>query len=174
MVEPFLNAEVPMQRLFQELCPQEGSHTAENRGAWRRHCLRTTEEMEGILSDLLQDLHQAGYSGRDTFGVRLALEEAIVNAIKHGHQYDRSKQVEVRYHLSGDCLLAEIEDQGPGFDPNTVPDPLAVENLERPSGRGLHLIHCYMTWVRYNQTGNCVTMCKHRSPESVRGQLTPC
>lgn len=159
-----------MHRLYQEYCPQEGLHTQDLAKTWQRHCLRSTEEMEGVLTNLLQALSHAGYSGPETFGVRLALEEAIVNAIKHGHQYDLSKQVEVRYQLSDDCLLAEIEDQGPGFDPENVPDPLAPENLERDSGRGLHLMRCYMTWVRYNQTGNCVTMCKRRASEPARSK----
>ena len=60
-------------------------------------------------------------------------------------------------------MLAEVRDQGPGFDPSRVPDPLAVENLEREGGRGLHLMRAYMSWVRYNDTGNCVTLCKRRA-----------
>ncbi|MGH7171747.1 MAG: ATP-binding protein, partial [Gemmataceae bacterium] len=89
-----------------------------------------------------------------------ALEEALVNAIKHGHKFDPSKEVQLRYYLTAECLLAEIEDQGCGFKPEDVPNPFAPENLERPSGRGLLLMQNYMTWVRYNDAGNCVTMCR--------------
>ena len=160
-----------MNRLFQEICPQEAVPTHDHPETWRRQCIHSTQEMNVVLTELLQALRLAGYSGHDTFGVRLAMEEAIVNAIKHGHRYDLSKQVEVRYHLCDDCLLAEVQDQGPGFDPCNVPDPLAPENLEREGGRGLHLMRCFMTWVRYNKTGNCVTMCKRRSPEPARSKL---
>ena len=57
------------------------------------------------------------------------------------------------------------EDEGPGFDPHQVPDPLAPENLEKSSGRGLLLMRTYMTWIRYNECGNQVTLCKQRSSE---------
>ncbi len=92
--------------------------------------------------------------------MRLALEEAVMNAIRHGHHYDRSKHVHLRYHVTQECLLAEVEDEGPGFNPAAVPDPREPENLERESGRGLLLMRSYMTWVRYNERGTCVTLCK--------------
>jgi serine/threonine-protein kinase RsbW len=111
---------------------------------------------------LISVLESAGYAERETFAIRLALEEALVNAIKHGHQGDKSKQVQLRYHLGPDYFLAEIEDQGPGFRMQDVPDPCAEENLEKSSGRGLHLIRHYMTWVKYNEKGNRVTMCRYR------------
>jgi serine/threonine-protein kinase RsbW len=130
---------------------------------WRNHSISTTQEMDLILPALLAELNSSGFSERDMFGVRLALEEAIVNAIKHGNQYDRSKQVHIRFHLSEQYFLAEIEDQGPGFEPEDVPDPLAEENLERSCGRGLFLMRCYMTHVVHNGTGNCVRLCKQRS-----------
>jgi serine/threonine-protein kinase RsbW len=57
-------------------------------------------------------------------------------------------------------MLVEIRDEGPGFDPDGLPDPLAPQNLERPGGRGVFLIRQYMTWVQFNETGNAVTLCK--------------
>jgi serine/threonine-protein kinase RsbW len=94
--------------------------------------------------------------------VRLALEEALVNAVKHGNQGDTSKQVRLRYHVNAEFVLVEVEDEGAGFDPSAVLDPLAPENLERPSGRGLFLIRKYMTWMEHNERGNCLKMCKQR------------
>jgi len=70
--------------------------------------------------------------------------------------------VRLRYLLRPDYLLAEIEDQGPGFRLKDVPDPFAPENRERPCGRGLLLMRNYMTWVRFNDIGNCVTLCRRR------------
>ena len=95
--------------------------------------------------------------------LRLAVEEAIVNGLKHGHGYDPSKEVRVRYHVTENCAFFEVRDQGPGFDPGDVPDPLDPENLERPSGRGLFLMRTYMTWIRYSDSGTCVSLCKRRS-----------
>jgi serine/threonine-protein kinase RsbW len=104
-----------------------------------------------------------GYAERDVFGVRLAVEEALVNALKHGHRYDASKVARVRYQVTDERVVLEIEDEGPGFDPAGVADPLTAEGLERCCGRGLLLMRHYMTSVRYNQRGNGVTLCKCRS-----------
>jgi serine/threonine-protein kinase RsbW len=65
--------------------------------------------------------------------------------------------------LSATEVLLEVEDQGHGFDPTQVPDPLVEPYLDRPSGRGLFLIRTYMTWVSFNQEGNRVTFCRQRS-----------
>jgi serine/threonine-protein kinase RsbW len=97
---------------------------------------------------------------RDVFSIKLALEEAIVNAIKHGNQLDRSKSVRISYRLHADRFEVQITDEGAGFDPADVPDPTAVENLERPCGRGLMLMRYYMTEVHYNQCGNSVFLRK--------------
>ena len=96
----------------------------------------------------------------DLFSIRLALEEALVNAIKHGNQYDRDKSVEVAYEIYPDRFVVRITDQGTGFDPADVPDPTAFENLERPCGRGLMLMRHYMSEVHFNERGNSVTMAK--------------
>jgi serine/threonine-protein kinase RsbW len=94
------------------------------------------------------------------FCIKLALEEALVNAIKHGNQFDRSKKVHVSYRLLADRFEVAVSDDGPGFDPAEVPDPTAVENIERPCGRGLMLMRHYMSEVAYNSRGNGVTMCR--------------
>jgi serine/threonine-protein kinase RsbW len=97
---------------------------------------------------------------RDLFSIKLALEEAMVNAIKHGNQYDRNKKVEIAYQVTSERFIIRITDEGDGFDPADVPDPTAVENLERPCGRGLMLMRHYMTEVDYNKSGNSVQMSK--------------
>jgi serine/threonine-protein kinase RsbW len=135
---------------------------------WHQHVLRTSCELRGPLQQLLDAMRGHGYDPHALFGVRLALEEAVVNAIKHGHRGDTAKTVHVRYQLCERQLLVEVQDEGPGFDPEGLPDPLAPENLERPGGRGVFLIRHYMTWVAYNDSGNCVTMCKTREPSAAR------
>jgi serine/threonine-protein kinase RsbW len=133
--------------------------------AWRSVRLHGQEEIVPILDTIVHALEVAGYSTKDAFGVRLALEEALVNAIKHGHKGDRSKEVHLRYQLSAERFLVEIEDQGPGFCREEVPDPTAPENLERSCGRGLLLMRSYMSWVRFNRAGNRVSMCRSRRRE---------
>lgn len=148
---------VPSQK---DVCPRQAGHCRGQSIPWRTRTLRTSQEIVPALNDIVRILESAGYSDKEVFAIRLALEEALVNAIKHGHKGDPSKEVQLRYHLAAECILAEIEDQGPGFKPEDVPDPFAPENLERPSGRGLLLMRSYMTWVRFNAAGNCVTMCR--------------
>lgn len=132
---------------------------------WRRRAYHSADEVPALLDLIVAAMDQLAYPKKDQFGVRLALEEALVNAVKHGNGGDPSKEARLRYHVGAEIVLLEVEDDGAGFDPALVPDPLAPENLERPSGRGLFLIRRYMTWMRHNERGNCIAMCKHRTGE---------
>ena len=117
-------------------------------------------EARRVQDQIEQLLQSRAAHDHDVFSIKLALEEALVNAIKHGNQLDRDKKVLISYRLLPDRFEIRITDEGPGFDPNDVPDPTAVENLERPCGRGLMLMRHYMTEVNYNDRGNSVLMCK--------------
>ena len=123
-----------------------------------------TEAGQAVQERIVSRLESLEYSVRDVFGVRLALEEALVNAIKHGNGLDPDKTVRVNCLIEDDLLRVEIEDQGPGFSMGEVPDPTAEENLERPCGRGIMLIKSFMTNVEYNAKGNRVVLEKKRSP----------
>jgi serine/threonine-protein kinase RsbW len=99
--------------------------------------------------------------------VSVAVRECIVNAIKHGNQYDVDRRVFVDFEVRplADCaeLLIRVRDQGEGFDPEEVADPLAPENLLRTSGRGIFLIRSFMDDVRVERAsggGTEVTMIK--------------
>jgi serine/threonine-protein kinase RsbW len=120
-------------------------------------------EARRIQAEIEQALKAHQYSEHDIFGIKLALEEALVNAIKHGNQLDRSKKVRVAYRVCPERFEVVITDEGPGFDPRDVPDPTAVENLDRTCGRGLMLMRYYMSEVRFNRAGNSVSMCKVRN-----------
>jgi serine/threonine-protein kinase RsbW len=133
------------------------------RDGWLERQAITTAELLAVIDEITHALTAAHFSPKEIFGLRLALEEAGVNAIKHGHHGRQDKVVAVRYRVSLEEALFQVEDQGQGFDPESVPDPLAPENLERPSGRGLLLMRCYTTWLSYSSKGTCVTMCKKRS-----------
>lgn len=117
-----------------------------------------------VVAQLLEELERRRWTENDVFAVHLALEEALVNAIKHGNHRDPSKLVGVVFRLKSDRVHIEITDEGEGFDPEAVPDPTLEENLEIPSGRGLMLMRCYMTSLEFNAKGNRVTMEKLRTP----------
>ncbi|MCL6501030.1 MAG: ATP-binding protein [Pirellulales bacterium] len=116
-----------------------------------------------ILEEVLDQLAAQQWGDHDIFGVHLALEEALVNAIRHGNRSDASKRVHVHCKISADRVWVEIRDEGAGFDPRAVPDPTDDENLEVPSGRGIMLMRTFMSRVEYNEQGNCVVMEKHRA-----------
>jgi serine/threonine-protein kinase RsbW len=129
---------------------------------WRRLSARTRAEATQLLDKLAAELCAAGCTAKEIFAISLAVDEALVNSIHHGHHDDPSKQVQVRYLIRPDHVHVMIEDQGQGFNPDMVPDPLAPENLERFTGRGVFLMRHYMTWVHFNEQGNRIMMCKER------------
>jgi serine/threonine-protein kinase RsbW len=108
-------------------------------------------------------LHATSYTEHDIFAIQLAVEEALVNAIKHGNQLDPDKRVGVSYRVTADRFDITITDEGPGFRPEDVPDPTDPANIELPCGRGLLLIRGFMTDVQYHGKGNVVTMSKVRN-----------
>ena len=116
-----------------------------------------------IMDRLLDQMKLLEWEDHDIFAVHLAVEEALVNAIKHGNQKDASKAVHVSLSVSRDLVEISIRDEGGGFDPEDVPDPTDEDNLELPSGRGLMLMRTYMSSVQFNESGNQVVMTKRRS-----------
>jgi CheY-like chemotaxis protein len=132
---------------------------------WQHVDLRSDAEAAGLLDAVAAAVAAADYPDKDAFAVRLALHEALANAFKHGNRGDPAKGVRVRYHVGCDSVEIEVEDEGAGFDPSAVPDPRAPENLERPGGRGIHLMRTYMTDCIFNEKGNRVTLRKARSVE---------
>jgi serine/threonine-protein kinase RsbW len=127
----------------QGLVPHEGEVAL-----WQKETVQSVADMNHVIQTVTAAATAtAGFPEKDRFRLHLALEEALVNAHIHGHQGDWTKPITLRYHVNEDGVVVEIEDQGLGFDPEQVPDPLAPENLERPSGRGLFLMRTYMSHV---------------------------
>lgn len=123
-----------------------------------------TSAGQAVQERIVGLLETHNFHERDVFGVRLALEEALVNAIKHGNRMDKNKTVRVSCRLDIQKIRVEVEDQGRGFMMEDVPDPTADENLERPCGRGIMLMRAFMNLIEYNTLGNCVILEKHRTP----------
>jgi len=112
---------------------------------------------------ILSALAEKGYSQDDIFAVHLALEEAFLNAVKHGNKMDASKKVTVAYLVDDEKVEIRLVDEGEGFNPDSVPDPRTGENLYRPEGRGLLLIHAYMHVTEHNERGNGLRMIRYKN-----------
>jgi len=113
-----------------------------------------------VENRILSRLEALNYGERALFGVRLALEEAVINAMKHGNKMDKAKKVAITCSVTDKECVISVEDEGEGFDPSAVPDPTEDSNLELPHGRGLVLMRAYMDEVKYNEKGNRVVMRK--------------
>lgn len=129
------------------------------------HPANRRADIDRVESAVLGALERFGYPDASRFAVRLALEEALVNAFMHGHRgLPPEETVHVRYRVTADELMISITDRGPGFRPEHVPDPTAEEHVELPSGRGLMLIKAFMTSVSHENNGNRLVMTYKRPP----------
>jgi serine/threonine-protein kinase RsbW len=120
-----------------------------------------------VCKKILSELEAGDFSQEDIFAVHLALEEAFINAIKHGNKMNPDKQVKVDYSVASDKVEIFMSDQGGGFDPDSVPDPRSGENLYKTEGRGLLLINSYMDVVEFNKQGNRVHMVRYKEKPSL-------
>ncbi len=118
-----------------------------------------------LIREILHQLELTNWSKKEQLDIHLCLEEAFMNAIKHGNDNDAGKCVETQCWLNAQVFRIQISDEGPGFKMEDVPDPTAEENLTNTSGRGLMLMRHYMDIVNYNESGNLVLLEKHRNPE---------
>jgi len=126
--------------------------------------------MNGVLQYLLARVAKLGLIAPERSNLFIALDEAFVNAVKHGNKNDPTKLVRVGAELSPKEACFTIEDEGEGFDVQTIPDPRDPANLFKSSGRGVLLIYNIMDEVEYNAQGNRVKMVKRPEP-TVETQL---
>jgi len=118
---------------------------------------------KSICEQILSEIKARHFDEQDIFAIHLAIEEALVNAIKHGNKHDQSKQITIEYTITPKNFEISISDSGEGFQPDVVPDPRSKKNLYKSSGRGMLLMRSFMDVVEYNDVGNCVRMEKNRS-----------
>jgi len=125
--------------------------------------MKSVEEVEAAADRLATE---AGLDEDQRFHIAMAVREAAINAVLHGNEYDPGRQIEVSLENTGRDLVITIADQGRGFDPGKVPDPLAQENLLRGTGRGIFLIRSLMDEVHFRQLdpGTELTLVKHLAP----------
>jgi serine/threonine-protein kinase RsbW len=125
----------------------------------------STNEGQRVQERIIKRLEELQFPSRGIFGIRLALEEALVNAIKHGNGSDPEKSVRVSCQITDEKVRIVIEDEGTGFDLQGVPDPTEDENLEKPCGRGIMLMRAFLDGVEYNERGNRVVLEKRRNDD---------
>jgi len=142
-----------------------GSSPGSGGGSASRLVLHNTrEDVERAGKAVIGEVESRGYDTASCFAIRLALEEALTNAFRHGNRNDPAKTVTVEFQVRDDAVEIAVEDQGHGFDPSAVPDPTADENLEIPSGRGIVLMKSFMAHVEFIHPGNRVSM-RYKRPE---------
>jgi len=111
------------------------------------------ESRLAVLEDVEQALTRvseaAGLNPDSAINVGVAVRESVVNAIKHGNRLDAAKQIHVSLIVDDDALEIVVRDEGPGFDPEAVPDPFAEENLLKPDGRGMLMMKSFMDAVQF-------------------------
>jgi len=116
-----------------------------------------------LIATVLEALREHDWNADDQFAIRMALEEAIMNAIKHGNEGDPEKLVSIEMGFDGSKFEATVSDCGCGFNPEHVPDPTADENLGKASGRGVMLMKEFVDTLEFNDCGNEVTLTKRKS-----------
>ncbi len=126
-----------------------------------RYCLSIRSDFAAtsdIQKQILTDVARCGFNHHCAFAIKLALEEALINAIKHGNRFDPGKKVHIDAVISAGGVEIVVEDEGPGFDRRCVPDPTLEENLNKCSGRGILLIETYMNQVEWSRGGRRLRM----------------
>jgi serine/threonine-protein kinase RsbW len=136
-----------------------GTHIEMKRGVIRATIPSDYNAGRDVQQAIMSEVLKHKFGTETVFAIRIALEEAIVNAIKHGNRLDPAKKVFVEAKVTPKRTEITIEDQGEGFQRGCVPDPTAEENLYKCSGRGVLLIESYMD-SEWSHGGRRVRMVK--------------
>jgi len=121
------------------------------------------EMLDVVQTVLLQGCAIVGFDEEATHHLNVAIRESVVNAIKHGNRQDEAKRVELLFSLNDGSLEVQVRDEGSGFEPDSLPDPLAPENILKAYGRGIFFMKQFMDEVTYSfpsKGGTVVRMLK--------------
>jgi serine/threonine-protein kinase RsbW len=120
---------------------------------------------QDVQDKIMQDVTRRGFNSHTIFAIKLALEEAMTNALKHGNRRDDKKKIFIEATVSNRQAEIVVEDEGAGFNRRSVPDPTLPENLEKCSGRGVHLIEAYVQEVEWTKGGRRIRMVIRDQPD---------
>lgn len=116
--------------------------------------------LDSVISEILRELE---FDEEAREQVELAVIEAGTNAIKHGNNNDANKIARFQFELYSDKITIKVKDEGEGFKPGQVDDPLNPDNLLKNSGRGIFLIQMCMDELSFNERGNEISMVKYKT-----------
>lgn len=116
--------------------------------------------MHSILDYLVKRVEKIGIVNPEKSNLFVALDEAFVNAVKHGNKFDVAKNIRIVADITAKEARFTIEDEGEGFDVSSIPNPTDIENIFKSSGRGVMFMYNIMDEVVYNKKGNRITMVK--------------
>jgi serine/threonine-protein kinase RsbW len=123
--------------------------------------------VEAIEAKAKEFAVKAGFDEDTADRIAMISREAAANAVLHGNRSDPGKQVRASFAVTPEALSIRVADEGQGFNPEMVPDPLSPEGLLRPSGRGIFLMRAIMDEVHFRQLspGTEITLVKHRKTD---------
>jgi len=104
----------------------------------------TLESVDKAEVIAIEEARKVGFDDDDQHQIGMAVRECLVNAVVHGNRYNKNKTVHLEIERARDRITFTIGDEGEGFNLNSLPDPLAPENLLNQSGRGIMLIRAFM------------------------------
>ena len=131
--------------------------------------LKSVERAEALTREVCGKI---GFDEDDRHRIEMAVHETMINAIRHGNKEDASKGVLLLFKIFPDCLEIRVSDQGPGFEPSHVDDPLEAENLLKSSGRGIFLVRAFVDEFRVEKiegAGTEVTLVKRKNSKLDQG-----
>lgn len=132
-----------------------------SRGLWcRLEIPSDLKRVEEVEETILSQCQRLAFTERDLFALKLAIDEAFANAVRHGNRCDCEKHVHIKYRVTSRRVDVVVEDEGPGFNPASLPDPTQEEHLESTHGRGILLMRAFMNNVVFSPSGNAVTLTK--------------
>ncbi len=113
-----------------------------------------------MIESFIDNCKEKFQLNEDIYGnIMIAVTEAVNNAIRHGNRNDSTKNVSLALTLEENLIRFKIEDEGTGFDYNSLPDPTAPENIEKPGGRGIFLMKHLSDEVEFKEGGRVVELC---------------
>lgn len=126
--------------------------------------LRIEDAVERVVARCNPYIEQERRASRVRMNLRVALSEALSNAVLYGNGADVSKHVHVELSVTRTAIIARVTDEGPGFDYADVPDPTTPDGLLRTDGRGIFLMRNLLDEISFNERGNSVTLLLRRDP----------
>lgn len=113
-----------------------------------------------MIESFIDNCKEKFHLNEDIYGnIMIAVTEAVNNAIRHGNKNDSTKNVSLALTLEENLIKFKVEDEGKGFDYNSLPDPTAPENIEKPGGRGIFLMKHLSDEVDFKEGGRVVELC---------------